>query len=58
MKEACVHEHGAEAKSVVIPTPFIGMCMVTTRKELNNLHTMMENADNEIQALSMIELFK
>ena len=56
--EACVHEYGAEAKSVVISTPFTGMCIVVTRKELNHLNSMMENADNEIQALIMMELFK
>lgn len=56
--EAACLQHHSETKSVVITTPFTGMCMVITRKELKHLYNIMEIADNEIQALSMLELFK
>jgi len=50
-----IHE---EIKSVVIPTPYTGMCLVLTKTELQHLYTMLDNAENEIKALSLLELFR
>ena len=45
-------------KSVVVPMPYSGMCIVVTKNELQHLQSMLDNADNEAKALSMLELFK
>lgn len=45
------------AKSVVIPTPSNGMYMLFTKKETMRLHEILEEADNEEQALNLISLF-
>ncbi len=47
-----------ETKNVVITTPVTGMCFILTRKELQQLYELLDKADNEIKALSLMELFK
>jgi hypothetical protein len=46
-----------EIKSVVITTPLNGVCFIVTINELKHLYAMLNNADNEIKALSLLQLF-
>lgn len=50
----CVDEN---TKSITIPTPSNNVHIILSFNELVKLHTMVEAADNEIKALSIIKLF-
>lgn len=52
-----VFQHNENTKCCVIPTPSNGMYMLFTRKEAQRLHEILEEADNEEQALAMMSLF-
>ncbi|MFT3679892.1 MAG: hypothetical protein QM791_06445 [Ferruginibacter sp.] len=49
--------YSENAKCVVIPTPAKGVQILLTRKEAENLNSMLEEADNEAKALSLMSLF-
>ena len=44
-------------KSVVLQTPSNGICMLLTKLELKRFNKILEEADNESKALSLISLF-
>ena len=44
-------------KNVVIPTPCYGIYILLTRVEAQKFNGILEDADNEAKALSMINLF-
>ncbi len=45
-------------KHIMIPTPCTGLTLLLNAQELNELYTMLETADNEIQASQLLQLFK
>ncbi|UAY52487.1 DUF6686 family protein [Ferruginibacter albus] len=45
-------------KSIIIPTPYTGVKILLTQQELQKLHAMLENADSEIKALALLDLFE
>ncbi len=44
-------------KSVIIPTPYFGLSMFLSRDETRRFCEILEEADNEASALSLIGLF-
>jgi hypothetical protein len=46
-----------QLKHIVIPTPSDCVRLLLSRDDLSDLHTMLEEADNEIKAQSLICLF-
>jgi len=44
-------------KTVVLQTSADGICLLLTRQELLGLHKILQEADNEEKALSLISLF-
>lgn len=51
------HYNNPSAKSVVIPTPTKGIYLLLTIAEAKRLYEILEEADNEEQALALISLF-
>lgn len=47
-----------ETKSILIVTPLPACCFVLTRNELKALFEILDKADNEVRALSLLELFE
>lgn len=47
----------AGIKNIFIPTNHAGFTLLLSKQELDDLHNMLEHADNEIQAGQLIELF-
>lgn len=45
------------AKCIVVPTPSNGMHLLLTKKELTRFNEILEEADNEAKAQSLISLF-
>lgn len=45
------------SKSVVIPTPSAGFSMLFTKDEAMRFYEILEEADNEVKAQSLISLF-
>lgn len=45
-------------RNTIIPTPYKGASFLLTVLELKQLHRMLEEADTEEKALSLIELFR
>ncbi len=50
-------EERRNLKHIVIPTPSDCVRLLLSRNDLAELNTMLEEADNEIKALQMLELF-
>jgi len=46
-----------EIKQVIIPTPYPGMNMLLTIKELRQLDIMLEEAENEMASQALLTLF-
>lgn len=46
------------SKSILIPTPYQGVRILLTRAELQQLYTMLDEADVEEKSQSLISLFK
>jgi hypothetical protein len=46
-----------QLKHIVIPTPTDCVRLLLSRDDLADLHIMLEEADNEIRARSLLELF-
>lgn len=45
------------SKSLVLPTPSPGVCMLLTRTEVSRFGEILEVADNEMKALTLISMF-
>jgi hypothetical protein len=46
-----------QLKHIVIPAPTDCVRLLLSRDDLGDLHTMLEQADNEIKACQLLELF-
>ncbi len=46
-----------DIKSIIIPTPYVGIRMLLTRIELAQFSDILEQADNEVKAIALLELF-
>lgn len=46
-----------DTKGIFLSTPSSGCCIVLTVKELHRFHEILDKADNEMKALSMMQLF-
>ena len=56
----CLEDHSSfseHSKCVIISTPFYGQCMLLTKAEAHNLNNMLQEADNEAKAQSLLQLF-
>ncbi len=45
------------ARSFILPTPYQGVQLALTRREIMEFNHMLEQAEDEIKALTMINLF-
>ena len=45
------------AKTIILPTPYFGVSLFLTKKELQHLCGMLEQADTEEKAQSLIRMF-
>ncbi len=46
------------SKNVAVPSPAYGIYMLLTRSEAQTFKDILEEADNEVKALALIDLFK
>ncbi|MFT4153542.1 DUF6686 family protein [Parafilimonas sp.] len=46
-----------DTKGIFIPTPSANCCIVLTVKELQHFYRILDKADNEMKALSLLQLF-
>ncbi|WP_447642072.1 MULTISPECIES: DUF6686 family protein [Chitinophagaceae] len=49
---------GYDLKNIVIPIPASGAYMVLTQKEAKRLLAILEEADSEMKAIQLLDLFK
>lgn len=49
--------YAPDMRSIVLPTPSSTVHLIFSERELNDLHTMLQEADNEIKAQQLIGLF-
>lgn len=49
---------GDRRKSIVMPTPFAHCQVLLTEAELQDLHNLLQHADNELKSIAMLRLFE
>lgn len=45
-------------RSIMVPSPCQGMCLLLSYNELKELNSMLDEADTELQSLELIKLFE
>ena len=48
---------GMQSKCIIIPTPSYGQCILLTRWEASCFNNILQEADNEAKAQSLLQLF-
>ena len=54
----CIDEIPAHIKNMILPTPASSICMMLTKSEALCFSEILETADNEESALSLLSLFR
>lgn len=57
-KENYASDSNPLQKSILLQTPFSGLNFLLTERELNDLHDMLEQTDNERKAAQLLQLFE
>ena len=55
--ERCREQEESQVKHIMIPTPCTGATFLLNSKEMNELYHMLEQADNEMRAEELMQLF-
>jgi hypothetical protein len=50
--------HDPNTRSIVLPTPCSTVHLIFSERELNDLHTMLQEGDTEMRAQQLISLFQ
>jgi hypothetical protein len=54
----CRHFDLDDMKRIQVPMPYTGVSMLLSKKELGRLLYMLDAADTELQAISLVDLFR